>query len=530
MSVETLCSRSEELPDQLKKPNPLLNAAIEFQFGKPLEAVKAPNPDLLIPKSEVGTVKIINPRIVELKTIPQGAKSEPSQQTKVEIKDLPVVKEVTGKQLAFNVGLYRKLYNEILEATGGDEELAGVDTYRAVLRDGTSFIQESITAQKNEKGELEIQDKVFQAKLQQTATVHSFLQIQDHETGKSIITSPEYLQTGRSITTAITGWRRGNDHAAISLVEKLVDTLPNDPASEGYTLMWASPKAEDWEDEWVRKYNKEYGYQYVGRLEGPAGKRRLVVHSYKADAETETFDKFMGAHKGEVYQAAFEDQKERPFLDHLMRSVKVIKGSISGTEVISGLYKAKREVEDSDRMFGILENTMHFVQDENLRQRIEWETSSPVAHWIVDQIKSEATDGQIQEEVVSRFIDETKALEKRIQEEEKAAIKVRSQRLIDYPVYRLDSNPFSDDTAFLMADLQRRTQTAGAFCGEIGESSSVSFGSNPIQDIISNYTGMSDGRINSIGRGGLSSGEVSHCKKCGEEICESKCFKCKIQY
>lgn len=529
---EVLCPPIGDIPEEFKKSNPFLNSTIGSVYGRPLEVVKAPSIDQLVTRAEIGTVKISNPEVVELKVFPQVANPEHSPEIKVEIKDLPKVKEVTGKQLAFNVSLYRSLYNEILGATNGDGDAAETDTYRAVLRDGTSFIQESITAQKNVKGELEIQDKVFQAKAQQTATVHSFLQIQDAKTGNFVITSPEYAQTGRSITTAVTGWRRGNDHSAISLVENLVNTLPEDPKGEGYTLMWASPKAEEWEDEWVKKYNDEYGYQYVGRLEGPAGKRRLIVHSYKADAKTETFEAFAQNYQGEVYQAAFEDEKERPLLDRLMRSVKVVRGSVSGTEVISGLYKAKEQVEGSDRMFGILESTMYFVQDEQLRQRIEREASSPVAHWIVDQIKSGATDEQIQKQVVSKFINGTKALEKRIQDEEKVLIKVPDQKLTDYPVYKLDSNPFSDDKALIMADLARRTQTAGAFCGEIGGSSSISFGSDSIQDILSNYTGISGGRINSIGGGGLSlSGEVTHCKKCGDHLCgTNKCGKCGIKY
>lgn len=525
MSIETLSPPFEE-SDQLKKQNPFIKPTIQSVFGNPLEVVKTPNSDLQISPAEIGSTIIKNNNAPELKT----------NKNVIEVKlDKPAVKEVTGKQVAFSVAPYRTLYNQILERTG-DKDLAEVDTYCAVLRDGTSFIQESITAQKNKNGHLIIDDPVFQAKAQQTATVHSFLQTKNPD-GESVITSPEYLTTGKSITETISGWRRRNDYSAISLVENLVNNLPEDSGGEDITLLWTSPQAEDWEDEWVKKYNSEYGYQYVGRLTGPVGTRRLLIHSYKADAKAETFDSFMNSHQGEVYQAGFEDEKERPFLDKLMRSVKVVKGSLSGAEVIKGLYKAKKEIEGSDKMFGILENTMLFAQDETLRQRIEWEASSPVAHWLVEQISSGVPDSIIQDQVVGRFTEETVSLMKKYQTEEaekekaKNLNKLQPSSPLNLPRYKIENNPFSDDKAFLMADLQRRTQTTGAFCGEIGGSSSISFGTDPIKDITNNYTGISGGRINSLGGGGLSSGEVTHCKKCGDHLCgTNKCGKCKINY
>ena len=197
MSIEALCPPLEDSQNQLKTANDLQEAAMRARFGNPLESVKTPGLDQLISKPEIGSIKIINPQVVELKMTPQLVDRKPEIKfTKVEVKDLPKVKETTGKQLAFNVGLYRNLYNEILTASGGSRELAEVDTYRAILRDGTSFIQESITALKGENRELVFKDKVFQAKAQQTATVHSFLQIQNPETGQNVITSPEYVATG----------------------------------------------------------------------------------------------------------------------------------------------------------------------------------------------------------------------------------------------------------------------------------------------------------------------------------------------
>lgn len=514
MNAETACFPGD-LPDNLKKPNPFLKTTIEAAFGRPLEAVKIPNPDLRIASAEIGTTIVTN-NLPESKT----------DNNIIEVKlDKPAVKETTGKQMAFSITPYKTLYNQILETTG-NREVAERDTYEAILRDGTSYIQESITAQKKKNGDLIINDPVFQAKAQQTATIHSFEQIQN-PAGKYVITSPEYVTTGKSITETISGWRRGNDHSAISLIENLVNNLPEDPEGKDITLMWASPPAEEWEDEWVRNYNGEYGYQYVGRLTGPVGARRLLVHSYKADAKTKTFDSFMNSHQGEVYQAGFDDQKERPFLDKLMRSVKVIQGSLSGDEVIKGLYKAKQEVEGSDTMFGILESTMLYAQDETLRQRIENEASSPVAYWLVKQISSGVPDSIIQDQVVDKFTKETVSLMKKYQQEEaekektKALIKTQPSNPMNLPHYKVENNPFSDDKVFLMADLQRRTQTTGAFCGEtVG--SSASFGSDPIQDIVSNYSGLSGKRINSLGGGGLSSEKSDQCSVCEKYLCGKK--------
>lgn len=60
--------------------------------------------------------------------------------------------------------------------------------------------------------------------------------------------------------------------------------------------------------------------------------------------------------------------------------------------------------------------------------------------------------------------------------------------------------------------------------GGVSESSNI-FGSSLTQVLSGN-----SGAVFSSGGGLRSSGEVTHCRKCNEEICEGKCFKCNIKY
>lgn len=522
MGIETLQSPQREIIPTLKKP------LIKTLFGPVLESVKASSFDQQLTNPEVASsvTLITNPRVTELK-IPPAALSEP------ELKNLHPAQEVEGQLFVCDVRLYRNLYNEYLEFSNGDIEMARRNVLLAAIKDGTSLVQENISALKDKKGKLIVDDSLIQAKMQQTPTVHSFFQVTSHETNKHVITSPEYAKLGKSISTALTGWRRGNDKAVVALVEELAINLPDTEEGANYTLLWVSPKAEEWENEWIRKYNGEYGYQYAGHLTVEGGVRQLTVHSFKVDAKTKTYAHFMKGIGGEFYSAPFEEDlalAERPFLDKLMRSVTVVKGSIPDADVISGLYKSKKEIEAADRMFGILEGTMHFIQDPVLRQRIENEVSTPVAYWLVEQISNGVADNVIQGQIREKYINEVKAFVRRIKEEESKVENIQPQYVLSVYLNRGDSNFTSPDKISFMHDLMRRTQTAGGFCGDWGSSpSSSGLFSNPFQDLLNNYTGIS-GRQTNVFRAGSIPGEAAHCRKCGEETCESKCYKCKIDY
>ena len=555
----------EELPGHLKTANGLVRQGIKEAFGNPLESLKPPTLDQQIPKPEVlaGITVIKNPRVIELVPVKKVTTPEPlsiseskptepasspkselfiqpssskpkakAKPTETELKNLHPAKEVEGQLFVCDVSLYRNLYNELLDASGGNEEIAKRDTYFAILRDGTSLIQENISALKDEKGNRVVDDEIIQAKMQQTPTVHTLKQVKNSN-GDDVITSPEYTYLGKSITASITGWRRNNDHAVASLVEDLAINLPNLPEGEGYTLGWGSPKAEEWENEWIRKFNGEYGYLYSGFLTGPIGARELIVYSHKVDATTSTYAEFMDSRKGESYTAPFEDQEERPFLDKLMRTVKVSRGAVTVAETNAALYQAKQNAEGSDRMFGILEDTMHYVQDPELRQRIEDEASAPVAKWLVDQISKGVSNEIIQAQVRDRYISSVKSLvtvlkdERSLNQAENNKPSKREDVIKVTPGMITNSGISSAELAF-MQDLRKRTQTSGAFCGEWGEAKNT-FGTDPIQDIIDNYSGVSGTRGGGIFGGGLklSSGNSETCKTCNKRpAAEGGCGYC----
>lgn len=524
MSVEILCSFQVEVPIQLKVINGFGKPCIE-SFGSLLEAVKAPSLDQRIPKSEVVQALTVIKNLQPISSPPEP-----------EFKSLHPSKEAEGQLFVCDVRLYRNLYNEYLQFFNGDKEPAKRNVLLAVIKDGTALVQENISSLKDKNGNLEVDDTLIQAKMQQTPTVHYLYNVTNPSTENGVITSPEYVDLGKSITSALTNWRRGNDKAVIGLVEELVVSLPGNENREeekpDYTFFWASPKAEDWENERIRKYNGEYGYQYVGHLTKEEGMRQLTVYSFKVDASTDTHASFMKGLGGESYTVPFRspEETERPFLDKLMRTVTVVKGSISNAEVISGLYRSKKEVEGTERMFGILEETMHFIQDPFLRERVETEVSAPVARWMVEQIENGVSDSIIQSQVRDKYIEEVKALVARI----------KDGRANSHSVFtKLDSSPRNiapDSTvytqnmnALFMQDLRGRTQTVGGFCGDWGSSSySSGLSSNPLQDL-KNYTGVS-GMRSSVFKTGSVASTVINCRKCGEETCESKCYKCKIDY
>lgn len=420
-------------------------------------------------------------------------------------------REVSGQLFVCDVSLYRTLFNQLLQSSNGNIDLARRFTRLAVLNDGTSLVQENISGLKDERGAHYVDDGLIRARMQQTPTRHVYYGTRERGTGREVITNEEYLPLGASVTTAITGWRRGADRAIMELVEEKALSLgPNSEGVIDYTFRWSSPRAENWEDRWIRKYNGEYGYEYLGRLTQENGVRRLEVYSYKVDATTAVHQGFARDFGGETFQAPFEvsagnnsdDVIERPSLDVHLRSLSIKEGRVSHTDVIRGFYKAKKEIEGSDRMFGILEDTMHFVQSPAIRRRIEIEVAGPVADWLVGELLKGATDAQIQERIRDRYINEVKALVGKLKKERE----VRT----DFGLWldKTEDNfvpQETDMTMAYMADLRRRAETSGGFCGE------WKLNTKTLPEVLSdlqNYTGASGVRF---GAGGFS----KTCVKCG---------------
>lgn len=447
----------------------------------------------------------------------------PAVAEREKLESLHPAKEINGQLFVCDVKLYRTLFNQVLQKSEGDLQLAKEITSQAIRNDSTSLVQENISALKDEKGQFIVDDLRIRASMQQTPTKHVYYQTKDQTTGQDIITSPEYIYLGESITTALTDWRRGNDKAVMKLVQPLHLTLPPNQREEekekvDYTLLWASPTAENWENEWIRKYNGEYGYLYVGHLTEESGVRKMEVYSYKTDLKTASYLRLMTETGGilhhppeeinpdKVYKDSMAELRDdvdlpkRPLLDHLMRTVAVIDGPLSGNDVISRMYKAKVGEEGSDRMFGIKEETMHSVQDPNLRDRIEKEVSVPVANWLSEQIISGVAGDVIQNRIRDKYIFYTKALVRKMKEQE-------TQLLLKKPQHQADPLLIIDEKRISREDLRRMTQLKGGFCGDWGTENS-SF-SGPLEDL-KNYTGISGIRLSA---GGFSK-ESRTCKIC----------------
>lgn len=453
------------------------------------------------------------------------------------LEKLHPAKEVEGQLFICDIRLYKTLYSQLLKKSGGNLELARKYTHQAITNDGTSLVQENISTLKDKSGSFIVNDLRLRASMQQTPTRHVYYQTKDQNTGHDIITSPEYRFLGESITTALTDWRRGNDKAAMRLVQSLHLTLPPNQAEDGkkkvdYTLLWASPTAENWEDPLIQKYNGEYGYLYVGRLTEEAGVRKMVVHSFKADLKTASYMQLLADTKGvfhhlpeeinpdKVYKDSMAelrddvDSPKRPLLDHLMRTVAVVDGQISDRDIISRLYKSKKEVEDSDRMFGIKEETMQFIQNSNLRNSIENEVSTQVADWLIDQITKGVADDVIQGQIRDKYISYTRALVGKMKQ-----LEIDSH--IHLLEHRVVTTSVVNEQRVMEEDLRKMQELRGAFCGDWGDSpSSIS----EILKDLQNYTGISGSRL---GSGGGFTKEGGYCLSCSEHnICTDKCYKC----
>ena len=515
---------------------------------------------------QVSTViKKLQPENLTTTQVPVTATPE-SHTTPKESQKLHPGQMVEGQLLVCDVSLYRNLYNEYMEFSKGDKEMARRNVLLAIIKDSTSLVQENISAltEKDKFGKEKrvVDDDRIQAELQQTPTVHEFIETIDPRTGERILCSPEHLELRKSYLKTITRFRRGNDLEINRLLHSLV--LDQPITEEGLSTLTVSPPAEEWEGPWVNKYQGEYGFAYGGEVSlteqfsirdvsVEAGLRRILIHSVKVDGNTGTFSRFMNNMGGESHQASFDDiDTSNPYspskdkrLDVLMRTGKTFNERFSVKQWISALYKAKGEVEGVNEegnvtMFGIKEETMLDVQNPELIKRVEKEISVPVAHWLLEQIENGVSSEVIQSKIRNKYISEVKKFVERVKAEREENRRLTIYQESANRTYdgtsansfnKMGALPISAAEMALAEDLRRRTQTKGAFCGTWGESSSSLFSTNSITDL-SNYKGLSGNRINSLGGGGvkLSSGEITHCTKCKEEICGGRCATCNINY
>lgn len=426
------------------------------------------------------------------------------------------LKQRDGELLICDVSLYYQLYQEHLQKSGGNSDVAQKYTFEAAKKDGIALIQENISALS--VGGKPLFDLESRARMQLTPTVNTYLLHQEEffneETGQTEIqkkmVSPEHAYIGRSVTEALTHWRRGNDAAAMAQNERLFTDFDQkfDP-TKPHTLVWASPIAKESEGALIHKYNGEYGYFYIGEITHEAGVRKMVVYSYKNDLSLKSYQQFMKGLKGQEFYSGIGEQTtpQTAEVDRVMRTSLMIEGGLTPKEVYQRLFKVKKDVEGIDTMFGIDEKTLLAVQDPELRQRLENEASANVASWLIGHLERQTDTAIIQDQVKDQYIAATKKTIERYKAEK--ALKETIQNQVSPGVIT------SEDKVDLKA-LSAMKANTGAFCGTWGKEAGKFEGAaqritNSLQNMVS-FSGVGWGVERRSG-----SGDKSKCDDCGGE-------------
>lgn len=427
------------------------------------------------------------------------------------------LKQRDGELLVCDVSLYLQLYQEHLQKSGGNQELAKRYTFEAIKKDGVALMQENISALS--QGGKTLFDLESRARMQLTPTQNTYLLHQeetvDPQSEQTVIkrkmVSPEHAYIGRSVIEALTGWRRENDLASMTQNEYLFanfDKFFN--ATKTHTLVWGSPIAKESEGEMIHKYNGEYGYLYVGEITEVAGIRKMVMHSYKNDMSTEAYQKFMRELQGQEFFAGLgkHSTAQTVDVDRVMRTSVMKEGTLTHNEIYQRMFKVKAEVDGSSTMFGIDQKTFLAVQDPTLRQRLEDEASTIVAHWVVNLLEKGISTDWIQDHIKDKYIQETQNTIENIKLER--MLKKSDQ-------HRIDSADIVEENQVDLKALAAMKANTGAFCGTWGKGSGsgrVEGVTQRITDSLRNFTQFSGGGWG-VDRMSRSRTEKTKCDDCG---------------
>lgn len=447
------------------------------------------------------------------------------------------LKQRDGKLLVCDVSLYFQLYQELLQKSQGNTSLAKKYVFEAAKKDGTALIQENISALSVNGTPLF--DLESRARMQLTPTVNTYLHYQEErfneETGQKEITqkmvSPEHAYIGRSVTEALTGWRRGNDAVVMAQNEELFVNFEKkfDP-TKTHTLIWGSPIAEKAEGQLINKYNGEYGYLYVGKITHEAGVRKMLVHSYKTDMKTDSYQAMMRELGGQEFFAGFgkENSPETEQIDRVMRTSLMMEGELTPEQVYDKMFKTKQNVKslssvipaeagihlNSPTIFGIDQQTLMAVQDPELRQALEERASSEVAVWLAGEIVKGTDAKTVQGLIKDKYISVVKKVIRQVQTERMLANSATVDRL---------GNPIVDETRVDMTALKEMKTNTGAFCGT-WESSG---GGASLSGSLKNFTTFSGGGWGGNGSESGSSEKV-FCSDCKKKQVAGSCGLCSV--
>ena len=429
------------------------------------------------------------------------------------------LKQRDGELLVCDVSLYQQLYQEHLQKSGGNQSLAKKYIFEAIKKDGVALMQENISALS--QGGKTLFDLESRARMQLTPTQNTYLlhqeEIVDEKTGQRIssrkMVSPEHAYIGRSVTEALTGWRRGNDARIMAQNEKIFTNDKYFSATKTKTLVWGSPIAKSSEGELVHKYNGEYGYLYVGQITEKAGSRKMILHSYKNDMSSEAYQRFMAELPGQEFFAGLSDQTtiETMAVDRVMSTSILSDDTYTPEQIYQRMFKVKKEVDGVDTMFGIDQKTLLAIQDPQLRQRLEDEASTEVAIWLVGQLTAGVDTKLLQQQIKGKYISAT----------QKTINKYKTEQMLKNTTDLTTTGEIVSEDRFDINALKAMKKTTGAFCGSWDTGNSEG-------GLATGLSGFKTFTARGWGGESKSGKETVYCDTCRDNMPAGSCKLCAV--
>lgn len=409
----------------------------------------------------------------------------------------------------FDTSLYRNLFDQAVHAGLSREQARSVVAFAATC-DSLGVVTENISGEKDDFDNyvFDIENRI---RMQLTPFKHLYLEEENEMTHEPMMVAPEHKWGSfkKDVLSLISSWRRGMDKVGMAGVRARFLDKSEDALKEGETIIWGSPKAEQWEGESVMRYNGRYGFLYVGRVININGIRVLEVHDFKNDLDASAYDSFFQSIEGEVCTNPL-------YLDHpLVDKVKASYVRTNDRWTIEAIWRKLGEIQSQLRgqaeIFDLPADVINSLQDPELHKRIHSEVAAPIGIWIADEIYKGTSNEEIQRQVRQKFIDMTlKTLQMR---------SVRERVLVDVSAMPgADSQRYTDRVDPVV--LQRYSGSSGIGCGSWGSSG---LGKGGISFGISSVVGLSG----VFGFGGEAGKKNKTCSRCGEvNYCTKTCYKC----
>lgn len=422
---------------------------------------------------------------------------------------LPVCPLATELQ-AFDVSLYQQLFNQVVQRGLLREEARQVVAL-AATNDGVGLVTEKVSGEKDKYGY--IFDVESRVRMQLTPPRHYYLQEEDKETGQLMMVAPEHKWRDfkKDALELIDDWRRGLDKVGMIGVRAAFLDQTDQSLAEGETLVWGSPKAEEWEGPLVMKYNGAYGFLYVGRVTNIDGVKALEVLDFKNDLDAQAYE-LLYEKMGEVHtDPAY---LKHPLVDKVKASYVRSKREWTGEEVWQKLAEVQKEVVGSAEIFNLPVTDIIALQDPQLHQRIRQNIATPIGEWIAEEIYQGIDIKVIQEQIRQKFIGETTRLIMEINVEGSGGRYLKGYTAADYLNKTLPFNtPTNQPDSAVLA---RYSGSSGDGCGSWGSSKVHRSGRSSVSGLSSSFSGEKGSQT--CAECGLSiSDDHYHCDNCGKK-------------